>query len=206
MEDLRERILLAANELFMKYGFRSVSMDDISRNLGISKKTLYQFFPEKEELVRDIFRQHQNQWLKNSDQIKSTAQDALEELLLFTDLVRQQLATINPSVLFDLYKYHRSVWDEWSTYKVNIARQNMISTLERGVLEGFFRDDLDPLILAVLRLEQIEMSFNDQLFPSSLFPIQKVHAQLFDHYLQGILTEQGRVLYKSRQNIINATK
>jgi len=207
MEDVRQRILLTANELFMKYGFRSVSMDDISRQLGISKKTIYQYYQEKEELVREIFRQHQTQWLKNSEHIKASASDALEELLLFTDLVRQQLATINPSVLFDLYKYHRTVWNEWSEYKSKIARQNVIETLERGIREGFFRSDLDPSIMSVLRLEEIEMSFNDQLFPGSTFSIQKVHSQLFDHFLQGILTEQGRELYKSRQNIFtSATK
>ena len=204
MEGIQERILLTANELFMRYGFRSVSMDDIARQLGVSKKTIYQYYEEKEELVRAIFRQHQSQWLKNAEHIKSSSADALEELLLFTDLVRQQLATINPSVLFDLYKYHRSVWDEWSTYKTNIARQHVIGTLERGIQEGFFRTDLDPAIMAVMRLEQVEMSFNDHLFPSSKFSIQKVHAHLFDHFLQGILTDQGRKLYANRKPTIQS--
>jgi len=178
-------------------------MDDIARELGISKKTIYQYYPEKDELVRAIFRQHQSQWLKNADHIKTTSADAVEELLLFTDQVRQQLATINPSVLFDLYKYHRSVWNEWSEYKTSIARNHVIGTLERGIREGFFRADLDPTIMAVMRLEQIEMSFNDHLFPSSAFSIQKVHAQLFDHFLQGILTEKGRELYINRKTTYN---
>lgn len=204
MENLHDRILLTANELFMRYGFRSVSMDDIARELGISKKTIYQSYQEKDELVRAIFRQHQAQWLKNAEHIKSTSADALEELLLFTDQVRQQLATINPSVLFDLYKYHRSVWNEWSEYKISIARRNVIETLERGIREGFFRPDLDPVIMAVMRMEQIEMSFNDHLFPASTFAIQKVHTQLFDHFLQGILTEKGRELYLKRKSILNS--
>lgn len=205
MEDLQGRILLTANELFMRYGFRSVSMDDISRNLGISKKTIYHFYPEKEELVRAIFHQHQSQWLINSEKIKSSANDALEELLLFTDLVRQQVSTINPSVLFDLYKYHRSVWEEWSAYKSNVARQNVTDTIERGIKEGIFRSDLEPVVMGIMRLEQIEMAFNDQLFPSSQFPIQKVHAHLFDHFIQGILTEKGRELYQERKNQINTS-
>lgn len=204
LEGLRDRILLTANELFMRYGFRSVSMDDIARELGISKKTIYQYYQEKEELVRGIFRQHQSQWLKNADHIKSSSVDALEELLLFTDQVRQQLATINPSVLFDLYKYHRSVWNEWSEYKNNIARRHVIETLERGMREGFFRSDLDPAIMAVMRMEQIEMSFNDHVFPASAFAIQNVHAQLFDHFLQGILTEKGRELYFKRKSTFHS--
>jgi AcrR family transcriptional regulator len=186
----------------MRYGFRSVSMDDISRELGISKKTIYQFYSEKEELVRAIFRQHQQQWLKNSERIKATASNAIEELLLYTDLVRQQVSTINPSLLFDLYKYHRTVWNEWSEYKSNIARKSVIDTLERGIREGYFRQDIEPSILAVMRMELIEMAFNDQLFPSSGFSIKKVHAQLFDHFISGLLTEKGRELYKDMNHIL----
>lgn len=202
MEDYQSRILLKANELFMRYGFRSVSMDDIARETGVSKKTIYQFYPEKEELVRAIFRQHQEQWLKNSEIIKSNAKNAIEELLLYTDLVRQQVATINPSLLFDLYKYHRTVWNEWSEYKSNIARKSVIDTLERGKSEGYFRQDIDPFILAVMRMELIEMAFNDQLFPSAGFSIKKVHAQLFDHFISGLLTDTGRELYKNMNQIL----
>ncbi|MFZ9981108.1 MAG: TetR/AcrR family transcriptional regulator [Cyclobacteriaceae bacterium] len=204
MEDIQSRILLKANELFMRYGFRSVSMDDIAREMGVSKKTIYQYYPEKEELVRAIFRQHQQQWLKNSERIKATSTNAIEEILFYTDLVRQQVSTINPSLLFDLYKYHRSVWDEWSQYKANIARKSVIDTLERGIREGYFRADLDPVIIAVMRMEQIEMAFNDQLFPSAGFSVKKVHAQLFDHFISGLLTEKGRVLYQSMNHILKS--
>lgn len=179
-------------------------MDDIAREMGVSKKTIYQYYPEKEELVRAIFRQHQQQWLKNSERIKATSTNAIEEILFYTDLVRQQVSTINPSLLFDLYKYHRSVWDEWSQYKANIARKSVIDTLERGIREGYFRADLDPVIIAVMRMEQIEMAFNDQLFPSAGFSVKKVHAQLFDHFISGLLTEKGRVLYQSMNHILKS--
>jgi len=204
MEDIQLHILLKANELFMRYGFRSVSMDDIAREIGISKKTIYQSYPEKEELVRAIFRQHQQQWLKNSERIKATSSNAIEEILLYTDLVRQQVSTINPSLLFDLYKYHRTVWNEWSEYKSNIARKSVVDTLERGMKEGYFRADLDPIIISIMRMEQIEMAFNDQLFPSSGFSVKKVHAQLFDHFISGLLTEKGRELYQSMNHILKS--
>ena len=181
----------------MRYGIRSVSMDDIARHLGISKKTIYQVYADKDELVFAVSRLHQDIWISHTQEISATAADAIEELLRFSVVLRQQLAEMNPSVMFDMYKFHRAAWDDFVDYKNKVMRARVRESILRGIGEGYFRGDIDAEILATLRVEQVEMAFNDNVFPHSHYKLDQVQLQLFDHFVFGLLTEKGRARYDS---------
>lgn len=184
----------------MRYGIRSVSMDDIARHLGISKKTIYQVYADKDELVFAVSRLHQDIWIAHTKEISSTSADAIEELLRYSVVLRQQLAEMNPSVMFDMYKFHRAAWDDFSEYKNKYMRSRVRESIVRGVREGYFRSDIDPDILATLRVEQVQLAFNDNVFPHGKFKLDRVQLQLFDHFVYGLLTEKGRARYESSKS------
>src|SRR5829696_9202746 len=107
--EVKERILVKAHELFNRYGIRSVSMDDIAAQLGMSKKTLYQYYADKEELVSGVFIAiiEGNKTRCLSD--KKLADNAVHEVFLAFDMVQEMFSKMNPVVIFDLQKYHPSV-------------------------------------------------------------------------------------------------
>jgi AcrR family transcriptional regulator len=196
MDEIKHKIIAGANELFMKYGIRSVTMDDIARHLGISKKTIYQSFSEKDEIVAAVTKMHCDMWENKTGEIAKSTANAIEELLQFSVLFRDQMRRMNPNLMFDMHKYHRETWDEWSQYKAKVIKQRVIDTINRGVKEGYFRKGLNADILGTFRVEQLEMAFDSSIFPHDKFSFEDVQMQLFDHFIYGCLTRKGYDLYE----------
>ena len=196
IEEIKTRIVSGAMQLFMKYGIRSVTMDDIARHLGMSKKTIYQGFADKDQIVLEVTKLHQCMWEEKANHFADTSAHAIEELLRFSVVFRDQMKQMNPALMFDLFKYHREAWQDWLAYKVKVIKQKIVDTLNRGIREGFFRSDLNVDVLATFRLEQIEMAFNDSIFPHNQYNLEEVQMQLFDHFICGCLTRKGKDLYE----------
>ncbi len=193
MEDKR---LQEIGEMFMTYGVRSVSMDDIARHLGISKKTLYLHFKDKNEMVERITESVIEE--RHSEYVEATkdANNAIEELFFMTKCLRTHVANLNPSLVFDLKKFHINAWNMFMDFEHITVYQDIINNLQRGVEEGYFRSGIDIKILAKLRVEQVHMSFDPHVFPKDEFDFTEVHMQLFDHYIYGLLTVKGVKLYE----------
>jgi AcrR family transcriptional regulator len=202
IDEMKHRIVLAANELFIKYGIRSVTMDDIARHLGMSKKTIYQSFSEKDEIVSLGMQMHCQMWEQKSDEIVVASGNAIEELLKFSLVFREQMRKMNPNMMFDLFKYHRATWEEWLKYKREVIKQRIIDTIDRGMAEGYFRQNLNKDILATLRVEQLELAFNDSVFPHEQHNLEDVQMQLFDHFIYGCLNRKGFDLYEETKKQI----
>ena len=103
--ETKERIINAASELFFKYGTKSITMDDIAREIGVSKKTIYQFFKDKNELVSEVAEAYNAQELKDLEVIEQEAHDVIDEMVRLSHHIRQKLNSLNPSLLYDLEKY-----------------------------------------------------------------------------------------------------
>ena len=180
----------------MKYGVRSVTMDNVAGHLGMSKKTLYQFFKDKDELVYSVTEAH---IAADKDQlilIARQAGNAVEELVKLSACLRQNLRDMNPSLLFDLQKYHHSAWDLWLEYKNHYIKESIVRSLRQGKQEGFFREEINTDILAISRLEIIQLAFDPAVFAPAKYSITEVQMQLFEHFVYGILTDKGRKLYQ----------
>ncbi len=202
MEDreTREKILTGAQGLFLKYGIRSVSMDDIARHLSISKKTIYQYFADKDEIVTVVSAYHLENDKRVFEEIKGTSRNAIDELVKVAECIKNEFKTMNPMLLFDLQKYHLKAWNLWLEHKQDHVRQSIISNLKQGIEEGFFRAELNPDIIGIARLELVQLTFDDRLFSTSKYSLAEVNQQLFDHFAYGLFTDRGRKMYEKYKN------
>lgn len=193
--DTEERVLEKAEELFFQYGIRSITMDDIARALSISKKTIYQHFKDKDEIV---FRVSQRIFAKERqlmNDLHKRSENVIHEMALISKYVREHVAKVNPSALSDLQKFYKNAWEVFLTFKQE-ELELIEDTIKKGMAEGFFRADINPRVLAIFRLETVELIFNQHLFPRERFDPQEVQMQLFDQFIYGMLTEKGRKLFQ----------
>jgi hypothetical protein len=200
--DIKEKILEGTEALFMKYGIRSVSMDDIARHLSVSKKTLYQYFADKDELVYRMSERYLNRISKQYDQIKVTSKNSVEELSMISVCMKSDFENLNPSMLFDLQKFHPKAWNLYLDHKSNVITESVISNIKHGIQDGYFRCDLNPEIIANARVLLIEHAFNDQIFPRDKFNFVEVQTQIFELFVHGMCTDKGRKLYQKYKESI----
>jgi AcrR family transcriptional regulator len=196
---MKETILCAVAELFLKYGIRSVSMDDISHQTGISKKTLYQHFKDKNDLVNQVTAMLLEEKRKEYDAVTASATNAIDELYKISKLIRKHFGELNPSLMYDMQKYHPEAWALFLQYENDVVYHTVVDNLERGIHEGYFRPEIDVNILSKMRVEQIHLSFDERLYPKNEFDFTEVQIQLFDHYVHGLLTGSGHKLYVNYQ-------
>ncbi len=194
--DTKIKILKGAAELFMRYGIRSVSMDNIASHLGVSKKTLYQYFKDKDEMVLSVTKAHIENDLSELNKIGQTAKNAVEELVLLSSCLRENFRNMNPSLLFDLEKYHHEAWNVWLDYKNDFIKGQIQRSINQGKEEGYFRPDVNTNVLAIMRIETIQMAFDPSLFPNEQYELPEVQMQIFEHFVYGIFTDKGRKLYE----------
>ncbi len=171
-------------------------MDDIAKHLSISKKTIYQYFKDKNDLVSQVCIAHLEEEKREIEEIKEQTSNAIETLIEESLCLRKKITDMNPSLLFDLKKYHQQAWSMYLDSKEKVYVKSLKETLEKGISEGYFRPEIDPQILAILRVEQIEMSLENLIYPRSRFEFTEVQTQLFDHFLNGLVSDKGRQLLK----------
>ena len=200
----RYRILQGALELFLKYGVRSVSMDDIARHLSVSKKTIYQYFIDKDDIVTSTTSQYMEHTKASFDELTKASKNALDELMRIQNFMRKNMQELNPALLFDLKKYHSKAYQGWLDHKNKDVRASVVSNLKRGMEEGLYRNNLNPEILATLRVESIQWLYDGQIIPSEKYKMVDIQMQMLDHFMYGLLTDKGRKLYeKYKQEPIN---
>ena len=194
--DVRERILEESEMLFFRYGVRRVTMDDVAKALGMSKKTLYQYYSDKDELVAEATRAHLERERIEFDKIFRNSENSIKSLFLISQCMRKSLSEINPSVLFDLKRFYPKSWEYWTEFKDQYIFKSIVENIKKGIEEEYFRSEVNAEILANLRVMEIQILFDRESFPSEKFNFMEVQMQLFNHFVYGITTEKGRKLYK----------
>ncbi len=197
--DIRAKIIQVSHDLYTRFGIRSITMDDVAKNLSISKKTIYQYFKDKNDLVVSVSKVHLDQERQEIYDIKTNTSNAIETLIEESLCMRRKMSDLNPSLIYDLQKYHHEAWNLYLESKEEVYVRSLEETLISGIEEGYFRKDINPRILAILRVEQIEMALNNQLYNRQMFDFKDVLIQLFDHFLNGLVSEKGRKLLKKYQ-------
>lgn len=205
--EMKERIREKATELFTKYGIKRITMDEIAAQLGISKKTIYQSFSDKNELVADIFDAHLCNTRHDCIIDSQRADNAVHEMLLGYETFRDVMQSINPSVLYDLEKFHPDVFQKFLLFKNEFLYDIIKKNLERGIEEGLYRNDIDLAVMVRLRLANIAISMDIELFPPRRFNFVEVEGQIISHFLYGIVTAKGaRMVKKYNHQQLTDTK
>lgn len=194
--EVADKILEEAKVLFLQYGLKTVSMDDIARNVGVSKKTIYQHYKDKNEIISKVVISHFTAQKRSVEEATSDVDNCIEELFEMSKCMKMQTQSVNPAVIYDLERFYPKAFQEFVKYKDEFILTHFRKSLDRGIKEGFFRKDIDIEIISKLRLAQVQMSFDPTIFPREKFDFQKVHLQLFRQFALGLLTDNGRVLFK----------
>ena len=186
-----ERIISGGEELFLKAGIKSVTMDDIAKHLGMSKKTIYQFFRDKNELVIALVQKKLKEDEDKMVEIVAKSGNVIEGMINMMKCSEDIFSRINPIVIHDLQKYHPDAWKQFQNFKSGVIVQTLEELLKKGIEQGYIRADIDVKIIARMRMIQVEMGFNTAIFPHSEFNVWKVQQQFHEHFNYGICTLEG---------------
>ncbi|MFN5422370.1 MAG: TetR/AcrR family transcriptional regulator [bacterium] len=189
--DVKQRIIEQARALFFRLGIRSVSMDDIASHMGISKKTIYQHFTDKDELVESIVLAETNRMQNDCINLCNTAENAVHEIFKTMEMVVEQFRNINSIVLFDMQKFHFNAFKRFMEYRNNFLINIIANNLEKGVKEGNYRPDINIDVLSKFRLESMMLAFNLEAFPPDKYNAAEVTLIMIENFLYGVSTEKG---------------
>jgi AcrR family transcriptional regulator len=199
MTDTALRIQLEAHSLFMQYGLKSVSMDDIAAKIGISKKTIYQFYSDKEQLVIQVIAAIINKNQETCEIDRKRAIDAVHEIFLAMQQMSELFHHMNPSILFDMHKYYPEAYKVFLKYKngylYNIIKEN----INRGIKEELYREDINLEIMTRYRLESIIIPFQPEFQQHVKSNLVEIAEQISTHFLFGMVSPKG---YKITQKYI----
>lgn len=202
--ETQERILDTAFGLFRQYGTRSITMDDIATRMGISKKTLYAHFVDKDDMVVHAISRFLDIIQEEENGIKARAANAIEELFGVMQMMDERLRNMNPVIMLDLQKFHSKAFLVFQEYRNNYLRNTIRENLERGIREGLYRKDLEVNILTQFRIASAMLCFQPEAFPVAGFEMVKVQRVLLEHFLYGVASAEGLKLieeYKQQQTI-----
>jgi len=191
---MKDRIQIKAHEFFLQYGIRSVSMDDIAAQLGISKKTLYQYYTDKDELVDAVLQYEIEHGQQDCQQCFQQSKDAVDEIFLTMERIVEQFRNMNPMVLYDLQKFHFKAFQKFLKYKNGFLQDVIRKNIERGIKEELYRPEINADILSKFRLESMMIVFNMNVFPPRKYNMAEVTLEIIEHYLYGLATLKGHKL------------
>lgn len=189
--EMKERIQLKAKDLFHRYGFKSVTMDEIASQLGVSKKTIYQYYSDKDELVDVVVRDLTAFSKSLCDESIGSSKNAIHEVFQAMDVTQQILADMNPTMMYDLERSHPKTFNVFLDFRNKYLYEQIISNLKRGIEEGLYRPDINVEVMAKIRLEGLMIGFNVDIFPPSRFTIGEAQKLIIEHFLFGIASLKG---------------
>lgn len=193
--ELKDRILKGSEELFMRYGIKAITMDEVANSLGISKKTIYQHFSDKNNLVEEVISAHMLAEKQSIAYLTASSKNAIDELFKMSQHIKSALINMNPTIFMDLQKFYPKAWEYFQDHKYECIIESIRKNLDWGVEEGFYRPNFNSEVLSLFRLEQVQMAYNPMIFPASKFTPYEVHLELFSLFVYGIVTPLGLELY-----------
>ena len=197
--NIKERIKRKADELYRRYGVKSVTMDEIATQLGVSKKTIYQSFNDKNELVDSVIGEMLDFNKLCCLNSRMQAQNAVQEVYFGMESMQEMLDNMNPSILFDIERGHPQTFKRFTEYKYNFLFDLMKKNLERGKAEGLYRPEINTDVIAKIRLETIMLPFNEEFFPKNQYSLLNVQQELIEYFLFGMVTLKGYKLITKYQ-------
>jgi len=169
-------------------------MDEIASQLGISKKTIYQFYADKDALVDSVIDIVVN---SNTDECcihREESENPVHEILVATDMVQEMLNTMNPTIMYDLQKYHPATYKKIADHKNEFLYKLIKENLEQGIATQLYRPEINTEILSRFRLASVFMMFSPDLYPLGKYNLGTIIEEVTIHFLYGITTAKGQKL------------
>lgn len=199
---VKEDMIEDISDLFLKYGLRSTSMEDICTHLKISKKTLYQFFVNKDDVVEQVMLQRRNNRRVKEDIENLLQQNALEALLLIRDHVISDYSSRLPANMFDIKKYHPEVYEKILQLDVEFSYTTLRKLLNNGIKSGYFRKDLHLDIQIYLFTKQMSFLGEPEMISSIQYPMNDIISTIMENFIRSISTPKGISELEKRVKIV----
>lgn len=201
--DAEERILLASLELFMQYGFKTVTVDEIARRSGISKKTLYQHFETKDDIVERAMRSSHKKQADEIDAITARSKNAVEAMVRINQSLDAMYRQINPLALLELQRFFPTSYKAFRDEMLKRDAGSLERNLRWGMDEGYYRENLHAPLLALYRMESCLIVFQPGAMINTRFQPHVVNKETTELFLYGIMTAKGERLYTKYKDTYN---
>ena len=204
MDAMKETVLIKATDMFLALGFKSVTMDDIAAELGISKKTIYQHFANKNDLVEESSMLLYHRIADGIDVIRAEQHNPIEEFFFIRDFLSQILKDDSTSSLHQLQKFFPAIHKTLNEYQFKKTYGCMYDNLERGIALGYYREGINIDFISRIYFAGIVATKDVQVFPESMYKLEGLTLQFLDYHLRSIVTAKGlEVLTKTiAENIL----
>ena len=192
MNNTLDKILELSLQLFAKYGIRSVSMDDIARQMGMSKKTLYQYIDNKADLVNKSMQRHLEMERAFVKKIFDADKNAIDEMIEIGNFVYQKLQQMHrPSLVYDLQKYYRDCWQMLEKHRTEFIYTTVLRNIEQGMAEGLYRQNLKPKLIARFYIDHSKIFFETDIHITQQYQAADIYIELLKYHIYGIASEKG---------------
>ena len=203
MNDKKSEIVKRVWELYREFGIRSVTMDDVVREMGISKKTLYQYFSDKTELVMAVMDNVYEKRKNEMCEVLLGKENAIEEMLTYYGLQLKMIREHKPTLIYDLKKYYPKIHEKVSMRKRQHIYDSVLQNIKRGKSEGLFRADINEEILARLNLMRIEAIMSSGIFSDEEIVAPYFFKEIFTYHMYGIVNNKGRKILEQNIDKLN---
>lgn len=202
MEEKKQFILEKVGEMYLKFGIRAVTMDDVAAEFGISKKTLYQFFNDKKDLIEQVIDFYLDK--STLDFSCKGSSNAIDKVLAMRNHVAQILKQFNNTLEFDLKRSYPALYEKVHAIKRKRIYEYTVKNISRGIEDGLFRAELDPEFIARLQVGRMLYTLNpdNEIFNVSEMSSIKLFDMVMDYHMHAICTEEGLNYFKKQLNNI----
>jgi AcrR family transcriptional regulator len=185
-------IINKSSELFLRYGLKNLTMDEIARQLGMSKKTIYLYVANKSDLVQKVMQAHLDKEDIFIKEVQKNSKNALEENIRMMTFMCEDLQGFNAVVFFELQKYYPVSYALFNEHREKVALRRILNNLKTGIKEGLYRKDLDVEIVSRIFISALDILIDQQRFPSKKYNFLVLYKEFVNYHLGGILTQKGQ--------------
>lgn len=200
---MKEKIRDTATQLFLERGFKSITMDDIANEIGMSKKTIYGEYSNKTELVEDCVMHKFCGLSAGIDSIIDRDKNPIEELYEIKKYVMAHLNDEKTSPQFQLMKYYPKIYKNIKSMHFSKMQKCVLSNVNRGIQQEIYRDNLDSEFIARIYYTGVNSVKDQNIFPQDQFPVSKLMDSFLEYHIRGIITPKGKRILNT---IINSNQ
>lgn len=198
--DYQQKIIEEAANMFRTYGIRAVTMDMLAERLGMSKRTIYEVFSDKDELLKGVLKMMSWKQYDLMKKILSESENVIQAIFKMIDSMMDHYQKMSPAFQLDIKRFHGNLLDNPEEIKDLPYYSNNSEIILRGIKEGVFRDDIDVEITNKCMLEVIKLSNDKEGFTGDDYLNKNVIMNLYINYLRGISTPKGLKLINFYEN------
>lgn len=191
LKKMLDKICSVSEKMFMRYGIKSVTMDDVAKELSISKKTLYQFVSDKNDLVQKTLLLHVQSMDALCLNVFKSEENAIQQILKIADMMIGLHQEMNPSLLFDLKKYHSEIFKFFNNHRENTIMMQLRENIQLGIKQNLYRKDININLSVGFYMALIEQCLGSEISVISGIPFSEKYAYMVQYHLHAICTKEG---------------